>query len=694
MSNGHHIICEVCGSKAKSKLKSRNICERCYRREDRISCTRCGHSSHSISQDSGLCPRCTTATARPMEKCTRCSRIRPMYNVEEGLCHPCHKYSLRAKNPYAQCSRCKSWARYTHMEAGLCSRCMSASAKLEDECTHCHHIRVIHNQKNGLCYLCHQNLREQARKKNNPNRFVKCSICGKIKLSLLSNRTICVTCHREELNGSAQCAICQCIKAIYCKGKQLCRLCYKNSVAAKSLHKYIANYTTPYPYNKQLFDFLATTLDEDALTERINRRLRTFGQFLQINKITEPLSWQAIEELLPPLGATNRVKTRYVRESLLALGHLMAAKGLIESRETYNERHTVELKINHAPQHIQRILHLYASWLWERKLRWHRVYKSITVLASFWSWCDSYGIRFPHEVSTPVINNYFMTLYWQWFCSNCNAILTFTPNDRQAPRTCLTCGSVGSIAKVDRFDPHTILWHNSVLHVFFDWAKSFHKVISNPVRRKISLREYPIRHYPFEDIKRLCQYISAPDSDPIEALALYLIIFHALSVWELRHAELPAIHKLYGGIEIPSFANIYYILVPRREPSRGDRSPGRPDVRVDFPDEAAHWLKPLLERFEQTRQKSSKNRSNTYLFPSSHSTRHNIPVGRWFVGEIVHRASKRVLGAVCTPKILRLTAALMFVDRANGGILKWMGWSTEQGFNYMWASREVIHPYQ
>ena len=84
-------------------------------------------------------------------------------------------------------------------------------------------------------------------------------------------------------------------------------------------------------------------------------------------------------------------------------------------------------------------------------------------------------------------------------------------------------------------------------------------------------------------------------------------------------------------------------------PSLGDRTPGRPDVRLDFPAKAASWLKPLLERFERKREQMVSNERNRFLLVAPDKARHNIPVGHVFVWKIVREASLRVLGAACNP---------------------------------------------
>ncbi len=169
-------------------------------------------------------------------------------------------------------------------------------------------------------------------------------------------------------------------------------------------------------------------------------------------------------------------------------------------------------------------------------------------------------------------------------------------------------------------------------------------------------------------------------------------MFHALSTWELQHAQLPTVFSLRQDIPIPSLVEAYYVIMPKPVPSLGDRSPGRPESRLDFPAQAASWLKPLLERFEHQRQQRVKNPKNRYLLMTPSTARHDTSVGKWFVWQTVRSASQRVLGVACNPNTLRKTAGVMFADHAGAGILRWMGWNEQQAFAYTWAVREMIHP--
>jgi hypothetical protein len=186
------------------------------------------------------------------------------------------------------------------------------------------------------------------------------------------------------------------------------------------------------------------------------------------------------------------------------------------------------------------------------------------------------------------------------------------------------------------------------------------------------------------------------DINAIEALvdACRDDVAAALSVWELRYARIPVVRPLRQGISVPSLSEAYHLIVPKPSPSLGDRSPGRPDVRLDFHPSAASWLQNLLGRYENQRRQIVQNPANEYLFVSSRSARYDVPVCHVFLWKVIRRASLRVLGGACSPNILRKTVGIMFADRAGAGILHWMGWDDQQAFAYTWAERQMVRPRQ
>jgi hypothetical protein len=235
---------------------------------------------------------------------------------------------------------------------------------------------------------------------------------------------------------------------------------------------------------------------------------------------------------------------------------------------------------------------------------------------------------------------------------------------------------------VKRYAQNTVRNRRAELLVFFDWCKMERAVIANPVQAKVPAAFPTIQHYPADVIRQLSAYVVTPDAEPMEAMALYLILFHAFSVRELRQVRIPIIRPLRQDDPVPTLGEAYYLLTPKPSPSLGKRSPGRPEVRLDFPASVADWLRPLLDRFERQRQKIVQNPANEYLFVSSRSARHDVPVGNVFIWKVVQRATLKVLGGSCSPNTLRKTVGVMFADKAGAGILRWMGWDDQQAFTY------------
>jgi len=269
--------------------------------------------------------------------------------------------------------------------------------------------------------------------------------------------------------------------------------------------------------------------------------------------------------------------------------------------------------------------------------------------------------------------------------------MPFDPSDRQAPRRCVQCGAIGTLIQTSWYAQGTVATQAVALRGFFAWAKIHHLVLTNPVQRRVPLPQRAIRHYPPSITQRLCS-LSAPGTDPTEGLILYLIIVHACTLWELKHAQLPTLLPLNATIPVPSLAEAYYVVLPKADPSRGRHTPGRPSRRLDFPPEAACWLKPLLEQFERQRQEMVKGANNPYLFVAPGKAHRQTPMSDEFVRQLVQRASLHILGAACTARLLRQTAAVILADTISAGILPWLGWEEKQAFAYAWVPREIVLP--
>ena len=181
-------------------------------------------------------------------------------------------------------------------------------------------------------------------------RQIVCEVCGRSCNAAQKGRDICLPCLRKEpsvpctrcsltthhpdpqtgqcprcvrvtsrLEGV--CAHCSRTKVIFNQVAQLCKQCHDHSLVPGQLRKYIANFATPYPYNNVLFDILAAAIDWASVHKQTKRKFHSFGRFLQTQPLNEPLTWEAIEALLPPLGPTHRNDPKLIRACLLELGH-------------------------------------------------------------------------------------------------------------------------------------------------------------------------------------------------------------------------------------------------------------------------------------------------------------------------------------------------------------------------------------
>lgn len=629
-----------------------------------------------------------TPSPRPLRSivCEVCDKATHTHLQGRDVCRGCHR-----SEPRTQCSRCRLLKHAVSVSTGLCPRCASIAARPAGICVRCSAHTAIYDQAAQRCHACHKAM--QTRDRNQVKRLkVACSVCGRLRSSALLGRAICQSCWRVERNGRAICAQCHVLKVIQIKAEHLCKQCYQDRLAPSALRAYLNGYTSPFPYNQVLLDLFLTTIDHKTVNNKIDRRIRALGRYLQTHEIQEPLTWEGIEAALPALGPTNRNAPKQIRASLLDIGHLLTAQGKLERREVYIERRNALKPLSQAPETIRPLLERYVAWLWERQTRGSNVRNHLEALAAFWTWSERRGLRSPSAIHTAVVTAYLLTLHWHWECSVCGGREEFDPDNRNGPQQCSQCDALHSLTQVRRYAQNTIRSHRARLLVFFDWCKIAKLVIVNPVQVAAPAPRPRVQHYTHDVLRDLCRYVSTPNADPTEAIVLYLILFHALSVWELRHVRIPRVHPLSPDAPVPTLAEAYYLIVPKPPPSVGDRSPGRPEVRLDFPTSASSWLWPLLDRFEGHRRQRVQNGANDYLLVSGASGRHNMPVGNVYVWEIVRRASVHVLGGACSPNTLRKSAGVLFADRAGAGILRWMGWDEQQAFAYTWAERETIHP--
>lgn len=620
-----------------------------------VTCQGCGKFSFSALKDRDLCSSCYRR--EPSDICSRCLR-------------PFHKYSDSLK---------------------LCPVCTRIMSRPTGECTRCGRHTSLVNQYLSLCQRCHELSLRQKRDSRRRTVNIQCSVCQQFRNPALTTRLICHRCLLRERTYVRRCNGCQQVKPLRVKGRGLCKRCYDNLSASRLLRKYVATFATPHQDSLKLFHILCQTIIWESVTEDRRRAVTAFGQYLKTHRLHVPNTWEQLDAMLPKLGSTGRTRTLLVRKGLRDIAHYLAKAGQLENRTDHVTHQGIKRLLDNLPASASLLLTSYKQHLEDTKHRNGGIKRQIEVLTSFVDWCGHTSIGFPHEIQTTQITAYLRSLYDHWTCTKCNWVIPSKIKARYRALSCPLCRTKSLMMRPGK-SYQTVRVHHSCLKMFFMWAKLTHRVMNNPVEGIVKAPKQTLKQYDLEVVLRIFEYIRNPHSDPIGALMTYLILCHMLTVWEIRHVRLPLFTikpELPTGDTLSEYYRVY---VPRREISRSNHSPGRPDPWVHFARSASSWLKPLLDRFEHKRRETSADSANDYLFVAPNRSRHPVPVSSTFVWEQVGQFSQQAVGLVCRPKILRTSAALLFVDNNDAGVLHAMGWKNQQAYVYSYAPRVTVVP--
>jgi hypothetical protein len=107
-----------------SGLKGRNICQRCYRLEQSIPCSRCKRSFRPHPAMARICTSCARISVRlesPLSLvCVACKRLRIPHEIGSRYCEPCW---ARRQRSYGHCRRCGRNKQIRLKTGLLCASC-------------------------------------------------------------------------------------------------------------------------------------------------------------------------------------------------------------------------------------------------------------------------------------------------------------------------------------------------------------------------------------------------------------------------------------------------------------------------------------------------------------------------------------------------------------------------------------------
>jgi integrase len=339
------------------------------------------------------------------------------------------------------------------------------------------------------------------------------------------------------------------------------------------------------------------------------------------------------------------------------------------------------------------------------------ILETVYAVVVFLDWCVKRNIDSLTNINQSTVATYKETLFWQQECKACRKRIPFdTTSETCSNKECQATNSYVEIRRLARGSVNRFMAN---LRTFFNWAQLHAVVQDHPFAYdtgKASTGTFTvmnergemveiadsIRRYDDDVVERLCQYMVSPDADPEEAVVLYLIIFHVLTVTELCNAKIPSLAAETPSGDRDRAKDFEYLLLPVREQSRGRHLPRRDGPIMNYPKEEAYWLRPLLERYFEKRRSGC---DSEYLFVRQfRRTRNNMPVNERHVYELVQRASLRVLNGKINPRDLRGTAAVIRADRSKrrGAILTRLGYTSRRAtrFNYLETFRLEPKPFK
>jgi len=626
------------------------------------------------------------------------------------------------KLPKVQCGGCPTKVRRLQPDSPFCLQCSKRLSKVKIACEKCGLADYPRISYPGHCGKCYLNAIHRKNVKLRLRKFV-CSACGLTKTSLPNAEMICKTCYEKRRRSRGKCTVTGCRGPILHKKLQLCIYHNQNRCAPKLLNKYIKSYDSPFPQNVRYFLALTAKLglancdvEERSVRARDLCKYRAIGEYLKSRELPEMLTWEAIHKALPKLSKLSkrgRTRSRWIRSGLLELANHFVPEQLVP----YQRERLLKKWLRSAPVMFVEHVIAFEKWASEGMLNpkldinLHEAQpltntsdytlKTVKTVIRFLEWCVKCDICSLANITENTAASYKETLFWQLECSACRKRIPLDVAKTDEICSNQECQAINSYVKIRRLARASVAQYTVNLRTFFNWAQLRELVAENPfpynsekIRRSFTVMNKcgqmveiaaSIRRYDDRVVERFFSYMASPDADPEEALILYLIFFHLLTVTELRNAKIPSLVAAENPTgECDRARDFEYLLLPVRQLTRGRHSPKREGPIMKYAKKAAWWLRPLLERYFEKRKRIGVSE---YLFVGRYQLTQNKPVCDTQILDLVQRASQRVLNGIVNPRDLRNTAAAIRADRSKrrSAILTRLGytrgWATR--FNYL-----------
>jgi len=401
------------------------------------------------------------------------------------------------------------------------------------------------------------------------------------------------------------------------------------------------------PIRRDLLCSLVDYFQESRVTVTAVQTAQAFAYHLSRHEIGPVRSWEDIDELARSAPGAGARWHRRIRTAIWRLGDALEAKGRIAPRPARDALPRILERLDAAPREVHKINLRFLTSLYEHQRRPTTLRSYVRELNRFWAWAAAQGIRHPAQVSPETMKRYLRTLRKK---------------------------GLGA----DGIDSVLVL-----LRGFFDWLRRERLVLTRPVPGRDRPRLRSVRVCDRAAFEKLVTALGGGVLPPREALAMYLLIFHALENREI--VEATGIGFRTHG----SFAT-FDLELPAPILSVGRRHVGRRGQVLHLPTGRYPWLHDIVAGVAEERAALLKQPDNHYLLVSESWRQGRRPMEPHLVNRLVAHATKIVCGVAMTPSLVRQSAGAYLADVSDHSICCAMGWSPRRAVDLAYATREVV----
>ena len=222
------------------------------------------------------------------------------------------------------------------------------------------------------------------------------------------------------------------------------------------------------------------------------------------------------------------------------------------------------------------------------------------------------------------------------------------------------------------------------LNKFYRWCFIQKKLMVNPAQSVTSGRPCrPIEVCSEADLRTLIAYVKNPETDPVDAFFISLVLFFGFTIEQLCLAQLAP----------PNGATLRIIIATHRRTFSNRFK--RPSDHLDLPS-TPNWFLKLQRRYAshwQERYAQFNHISVRRPLFLQENKWFNAPIDPSVLEHRLRRATRRALGDRSIPwRILHSSCGVLYTRYQDASILTRLGWSQKHASHYVYVTKKIHSP--